>query len=82
MRGNMAYQDRIVRNKAILNGRPVIKGTRIPISVIMSHLEAEDPIELILEEFPALTIEDVRAVIAFAMAAARDDEPLVELEAG
>jgi uncharacterized protein (DUF433 family) len=56
---------RIVRNPKILAGKPTIRGTRIPVHVIIDRFwngvsEAE-----IVDEYPSLTPEDVRAALAF-----------------
>jgi uncharacterized protein (DUF433 family) len=49
-------------------GSPVIKGTRIPVAVILDHLAAGQSWESILARFPGLTADDVRAAIEFAKA--------------
>lgn len=69
----MSYRDRIVQDKQICGGRPVFKGTRVPLSVVLSHLAAEDSTEAILQQFPSLSLEDVRAAIAFAASSAGED---------
>jgi uncharacterized protein (DUF433 family) len=49
-------------------GKPVIKGTRIPVERVLAHLEENDRADL-FEAFPELTEEDVRACLAYARAA-------------
>jgi uncharacterized protein (DUF433 family) len=49
-------------------GSPVIKGTRIPVAVILDHLAAGKSWDYILEGFPGLTSDDVRAALEFAKA--------------
>jgi uncharacterized protein (DUF433 family) len=71
----MNYQDRIVRDPAICGGQPVIRGTRVLIRVILGFLAHGEPIDVVLREFPTLTEDDVRAVIAFAAASASEDLP-------
>jgi len=71
----MTYQDRIERNPAICSGQPVIRGTRVLVRTILGYLAHGSTPEEIRAEFPSLTEEDVRAVIAFAAAAASDDLP-------
>ena len=73
------YQDRIVRNPQICGGEPVIQGTRVPVRTILASLAEGDRAEDILKDFPTLTEEDVRAVIAFAAASAEEDLPPVPL---
>lgn len=72
----MNYHQYIVRDPKICNGEPVIKGTRVTLRTILASLAEGARIEEILEDFPTLKEEDVRAVIAFAAASAEDDLPL------
>ena len=65
-----AYLDRIVRDPAIMVGKPVVRGTRIPVERVLAHLEENDRADL-FEAFPELTEDDVRACLAFARAAVR-----------
>ena len=72
----MEYRAHIVRDPHICGGEPVIKGTRVTLRTILASLaEGANPDE-ILTDFPTLTAEDVRAVIAFAAASAEEDLPL------
>ena len=66
----------ILRNPKACGGEPVIKGTRVTVRTILASLAEGARIEQILEDFPTLTEEDVRAVIAFAAASAEEDMPL------
>lgn len=57
---------RIIEDPKIRAGKPVFEGTRIPIQVVLRKLAAgEDPTEL-LQGYPDLTLEDLRAAIGFA----------------
>ncbi len=71
----MDYQQYIVRDPQICGGEPVIKGTRVTIRTVLASLAEGATIEEILKDFPTLTEEDVRAVIAFAAASAEEDLP-------
>jgi uncharacterized protein (DUF433 family) len=75
----MKYQDRIVRDAKICGGEPTIKGTRVTLRTVLASLAEGDRVEEIVEAFPTLTPEDVRAVIAFAAASAEEDLPLPAL---
>ena len=72
----MIYDDIIVRDPKICGGVPIVKGTRVPVKTILASLADGDGIQDILKSFPSLTEEHVRAVIAFAAAAAEDDLPV------
>ena len=66
---------RIVRDPAICAGQPVIRGTRVLVRVVLGYLAHGETTEHILREFPSLSEEDVRSVIAFAAASAGEDLP-------
>ena len=62
----MNYQDRIVIDPAIRSGKPCIRGTRITVYDILEYLAGGMSDDQVLRDFPALTREDVRAVLEFA----------------
>jgi uncharacterized protein (DUF433 family) len=72
----MNYHQYIIRDPQICGGEPVIKGTRVTIRTILASLAEGACIDEILEDFPTLTEEDVRAVIAFAAVSAGEDLPI------
>jgi uncharacterized protein (DUF433 family) len=75
-RGHLAhYQRPIVRDPKICGGDPVFKGTRVTLRTILASLATGDTLEAILADFPSLTLDDVRAAIAFAAASAEEDLP-------
>jgi len=70
------YSDRIVRDPQVCGGQAVFKGTRVTLRTVLASLADGDSIEEILEAFPTLKPEDVRAAIAFAAASAEEDLPV------
>jgi len=58
--------ERITINPDICNGKPVIRGTRIAVQTVLEFLAAGDSVEDIVEEYPALTREDVQACLDYA----------------
>jgi len=72
----MDYRQYISRDAQICGGEPVIKGTRVTVRTILASLAEGARIEEILKDFPTLTEEDVRAVIAFAAVSAEEDMPI------
>ena len=64
-----------------MGGETVFKGTRVPLSTILGSLASGDTEEVLLKSFPTLTPDHLRAAIAFAAAAARDDIPLLDVPA-
>ena len=57
---------RINRNSKIMMGKPVIAGTRITVEHILRCLAAGDSIEHVLQNYPHLVPEDIRAAQAYA----------------
>jgi len=58
--------ERIVSDPKICGGEPCIKGTRVPIHIILSHLAAGETYEQVLENFPRLKLEDIYACLEYA----------------
>ena len=73
------YQDRIVRDPQTCGGEPVMKGTRVPLRTVLASLAEGDRTDDILKDFPTLTEEDIRSVIAFAAASAEENLPPMPL---
>ena len=71
----MTYAAHIVRDPATCGGQPVVKGTRVLVRTVLGYLAHGETTEVILRDFPSLTTDDVRAVIAFAAASAAEDLP-------
>ncbi len=59
-------QDRIVMDPEIMGGRPVVKGTRIPVSLILNLIAHGYTLDRIVQAYPNLTKDDVRAAILYA----------------
>jgi uncharacterized protein (DUF433 family) len=53
--------ERIEMNPEIMGGKPVVRGTRITVELILRKLSAGVPLELILADHPRLTYDDIRA---------------------
>jgi uncharacterized protein (DUF433 family) len=68
----MNWQDRITIDPRIHHGKPCIKGTRVPVSVIIGTIAEGYPPERIIQSWPQLTIEDVIAALRFAAALAAE----------
>jgi uncharacterized protein (DUF433 family) len=83
MEVNMDWHDRIVTDPAILVGKPVIKGTRISVELVIGWLANGWTIEQILESYPHITREDVLAALAFAADRLREEDyiPLPKIAA-
>jgi len=60
------WQERIVIEPDIHHGEPCIKGTRVPVSMIIGSLADDMTPTEIQEAYPQLTTEDIRAALAYA----------------
>ncbi len=64
----MTFLERIELNPRVCNGKPVIKGTRIPVSVILERLAGGELWDQILSDLPELTRDDIHAALVYARA--------------
>ena len=65
--------DRISIDRNIMHGKPCIKGTRIPVYLILDLLAGGSTIKEILDDYPDITEEDVRACVEYAAMLAREE---------
>jgi len=68
------WHERIVTNPQVCHGKLCIRGTRIMVSVVLDSLAEGLTPEEIVREYPPLTADDVRAVLAYAAALAGEEE--------
>lgn len=76
------FKDRIVCNPEIMAGKPVIKGTRIPIYLILDLLVAGKTFAQIIDDYPELTIGAIKAAIEYASYVTKYDEVLIAGDQG
>jgi uncharacterized protein (DUF433 family) len=62
----MDWKTHIVADTSILAGKPIIKGTRLSVDFILSLFAQGWTEQQVLENYPQLTLEDLKAVFAFA----------------
>ena len=73
---------RITVNQGIFAGKPIIRGMRISVELILSLLAQGETIENLLKDYPDLETEDIRACLAYAHAIiAHDTLDEVEISA-
>jgi len=73
----MTITDRIEMNPKVMLGKPVIRGTRIPVELILRKLsEGANEVDL-LEAYPKLTREDIQAAIRYAADTLAHEEIIV-----
>jgi uncharacterized protein (DUF433 family) len=73
-RHTMDWRERITIDPAIHHGKSCITGTRVPVSVIVGSIAEGFTPERIIDSWPQLTIEDIKAALKFAAKAVSDAE--------
>lgn len=68
---------RIIQNPEIMVGKPVVKGTRIPVENVLDQLAYKPDLEELFAIYPELTVDDVRACLAYARKVVRTKRPRV-----
>ncbi len=63
----------IVSDPSIMMGKPIIKGTRITVELILEKLASGETIEQVLDAHPRLTREHIQAALSFAAEALKAD---------
>jgi uncharacterized protein (DUF433 family) len=69
----MGVLDRITADPAIFGGKPIVHGMRISVELILSLLAQSETQQAILDDYPGLEPEDIRACLAYAQAVVADD---------
>ena len=65
--------DRITSDPAVCSGKACIRGTRIPVHIVLDLLAADESIEGILSAYPNIESDDVRACIQYAADLAEEE---------
>jgi uncharacterized protein (DUF433 family) len=75
------YSKYIVQDPQICGGEPVVRSTRVTVRTVLASLAEGARVEELLEDFPSLDEESIRAMIAFAAASTSEDLPLPAIPA-
>ncbi len=62
----MNWRERIESNPEVLRGKPHVKGTRIPVALLLGYLAAGTAAEGIIGQFPDIAPEDIAACLDYA----------------
>jgi len=60
------HLERIIVDPGVLVGKPVVKGTRIPVELVLKRLAQDLSLTTLFEAYPRLSPEDVQACLAYA----------------
>ena len=70
---NAKLLERITVDPAIFGGKPIIRGMRLSVELILSLLTQGEAWENLLQDYPGLEIDDIRACLAYAHAVIAND---------
>jgi uncharacterized protein (DUF433 family) len=73
---SMNYRPYITRDPAICGGEPIVTGTRETVRTVLASLAEGTDTDALLLDYPTLTRNAVRAVVAFAAVSAEEDLPV------
>lgn len=68
----MTWQEHITVNPAVMHGKACIRGTRIPVAVVLANLADGLAPEAIIRSYPSLTPEAIQATLAYAAELAQE----------
>jgi uncharacterized protein (DUF433 family) len=74
----MKFPARVEAKSSVMMGKPCIKGTRIPVYLLLEKMAAGETSEQLLAAFPQLTADDLRACLEYAAALAAEEVVLAE----
>ncbi len=70
----MNYKDKIISNPEIMLGKPIVRGTRITVEVILKCLSEDMSIDEILAAYPSLTKDDIMASLSYTTSVISQEE--------
>jgi len=74
----MTFPARIQAKSSVMMGKACVKGTRIPVYLLLEKMAAGETLEDLLVAYPQLAIEDLRACLEYAAALAAEEIVLAE----
>jgi len=74
--GRVSWQERIVVDPTIHHGDPCVRGTRVPVTMIVGSIADGMSPQEVIEEYPQLTLDDVSAALAYAAEVMRQESLL------
>ena len=72
----MDYKDRITANPKVMLGKPVIKGTRITVELILRKIAGGYSFGEIIEMYPHITDADIMACVSYALSVLENEDSL------
>jgi uncharacterized protein (DUF433 family) len=75
----MKFPALIEAKSTVMMGKPCVKGTRIPVYLLLEKMAAGETFEQLLAAYPQLRVEDLRAALEYAAALAAEEVVLAEV---
>jgi len=76
LKKHMNYQDKITANPKIMLGKPVIKGTRITVELILRKIAGGYSFDEFMEMYLHINIEDILACVSYAVSVLESEDTL------
>jgi len=73
----MNYKDRISANPKVMLGKPIIKGTRITVELILRKIAGGYTFDEIIEMYPHIRKEDIMACVGYVVSVLESEDTLV-----
>lgn len=74
----LTHTDRIIQDPTIMVGKPVVRGTRIPVEVVLEYLAHNPDFAELFADYPRLTMDDVTACLEYARTLVREEAHVTE----
>jgi uncharacterized protein (DUF433 family) len=75
----MKFPALVEAKPGVMMGKPCVRGTRIPVYILLEKMAAGETFEQLLVAYPQLTVEGLRACLEYAAALAADEVILAEV---
>ena len=76
----MDFMKRIIVDPKIMVGKPVIKGTRVPVDAILQRIAEGMTFVEILQDYPNITRDDIKAALEYSASLVRGDDIIPEIK--
>ncbi|MBI2142727.1 DUF433 domain-containing protein [Candidatus Woesearchaeota archaeon] len=76
----MDFMKRIVVDPKVMAGKPVVKGTRIPVDAILQRIADGMTIDEILQDYPNITRDDIKAALEYSANIVRGEDIIPEVK--
>ncbi|MBI2145420.1 DUF433 domain-containing protein [Candidatus Woesearchaeota archaeon] len=76
----MDFMRRIVVDPKVMAGKPIIRGTRVPVDAILQRIAEGMTFEEVLQDYPNITREDIKAALEYSANVVRGEDIIPEVK--